>query len=169
LSPLAMDQILSVYKVNDLSERVRVFGTITYYQPGSAVVLQSGTKSLWIETQTRQPLRIGDIATAIGFPYAYDRVLSLVDGEIRDSGIQDPIPRIRRPGGNWPCGIRASQSDTNLIWFRLRVRSLPRFAERSKMSTSSQKVAGYSQPSIAIQGKPPLLQCGTCRSTQESG
>lgn len=92
LPALPMDQILSTYNVDDNSDRVRVNGTITYYQPGSAVVLESGAKSLWIATQTREPLRIGDIATAIGFPSAHDRILSLVDAEIRDTGIQAPIP-----------------------------------------------------------------------------
>jgi diguanylate cyclase (GGDEF)-like protein len=92
LAPVPMDRILSTYNVNDLSERVRVYGTITYYQPGSAVVLESGTKSIWIATQTREQLRVGDIASAIGFPYSHDRALSLVDSEIRDTGIQAPIP-----------------------------------------------------------------------------
>lgn len=92
LPALPMDRILSNYRINDSSDRVRVNGTITYYQPGIAVVLESGSKSLWIATQTREPLRIGDIATAIGFPSAHDRILSLVDAEIRDTGIQAPIP-----------------------------------------------------------------------------
>lgn len=92
LRPVPMDQILSASKVNDLSERIRVIGTITYTQPGSAAVLQSGSKSLWISTQTREPLHVGDIATATGFPSAHDRVLSLVDAEIRDTGIEAPIP-----------------------------------------------------------------------------
>jgi diguanylate cyclase (GGDEF)-like protein len=92
LKPTPIDQILSAFQVNDLSDRVRVVGTITYFQPGSAVVLESGSKSLWIATQSREPLRVGDIATAIGFPAAHDRVLSLVDAEIHDTGIQEPIP-----------------------------------------------------------------------------
>lgn len=37
------------------TQRVRVHGTITYYQPGSSVVLQNGTKSLWISTMTHWP------------------------------------------------------------------------------------------------------------------
>jgi hypothetical protein len=40
--------ILAGYRVDDLTRRIRVHGTITYYQPGSAVVLQDGSKSLWI-------------------------------------------------------------------------------------------------------------------------
>jgi diguanylate cyclase (GGDEF)-like protein len=86
-----MDQILSGYHVRDSTRRVQVHGTITYYQPGSAVVLQDGSKSLWISTHTREPLQIGDLADGTGFPDAHDRLLSLTDGEIRDRHILAPI------------------------------------------------------------------------------
>ena len=86
-----MDQILSGYHVRDSTPRVQVHGTITYYQPGSAVVLQDGSKSLWISTHTREPLQIGDLADGTGFPDAHDRLLSLTDGEIRDRHILAPI------------------------------------------------------------------------------
>jgi diguanylate cyclase (GGDEF)-like protein len=84
LSITPMDQILSDYHVRDLTRRVQVRGTITYYQPGSAVVLQDGYKSLWISTHTREPLRIGNYAEASGFPDAHDRMLTLTDSEIQD-------------------------------------------------------------------------------------
>jgi diguanylate cyclase (GGDEF)-like protein len=86
-----MDQVLAEYDVSDLSRRIRVHGTITYYQPGAAVVFQEGSKSLWIATHTREPLQIGDLADATGFPDAHDRILTLTDGEIRDSQIQAPV------------------------------------------------------------------------------
>jgi diguanylate cyclase (GGDEF)-like protein len=86
-----MDKVLAVYNMRDLTPRVRVQGTITYYQPGSAIVLQSGSKSLWIATHTREPLQIGDEADATGFPDAHDRLLTLTDAEIRDSHILAPI------------------------------------------------------------------------------
>jgi diguanylate cyclase (GGDEF)-like protein len=86
-----MDQVLAVYHVNDLTPRVRVQGTITYYQPGSAIVLQDGSKSLWIETHTREPLQIGDQADATGFPDAHERLLTLTDGEILDREVFQPI------------------------------------------------------------------------------
>jgi diguanylate cyclase (GGDEF)-like protein len=82
-----MDQILANYRVQDLTPRVRVHGVITFYQPGLAVVLQDGPKSLWIATHTREPLQIGDLADATGFPDAHERLLTLSDGEIRDSHI----------------------------------------------------------------------------------
>ena len=87
-----MDRILSVYHVRELTSRVRVHGTITYYQPGSALVLQDGPKSLWISTHSREPLRVGDLADATGFPESHDRVLTLSDAEIKDTGIYAPIP-----------------------------------------------------------------------------
>ena len=86
-----MDKVLAGYNVRDLTERIRVHGTITYYQPGTAVVLQDGPKSLWISTHTHEPLEIGDIADGTGFPDAHDRILTLTDGEFKDSHIPSPV------------------------------------------------------------------------------
>ena len=86
-----MDQILSGYHLRDMSHRIQVHGTITYYEPGSVVVLQDGTKSLWVSTHTHEPLQIGDYAVASGFPDAHDRFLELNDSEIFDSHIPAPI------------------------------------------------------------------------------
>jgi diguanylate cyclase (GGDEF)-like protein len=68
-----------------------VQGTITYYQPGSALVLQSGSKSLWIVTQDREDLKIGDVADATGIPDVRDGFLTLTRSEIKDSGVRSPI------------------------------------------------------------------------------
>jgi len=85
-----MDKIMSSYFAHDLSQRVRVRGTITYYQPGSTVVLQNGDKSLWISTHASNPMRIGDVAVATGFPDAHAGYLALTDGEIEDTNIYQP-------------------------------------------------------------------------------
>jgi diguanylate cyclase (GGDEF)-like protein len=87
-----MDEILKGYSVHDQSQRVRVHGTITYSQPGSAVVLQDGAKSLWISTLSEQPLRVGDLADATGFPDARDGSLALTHAEIEDSNVASPVP-----------------------------------------------------------------------------
>jgi len=86
-----MDRVLVDYHMRDLTPRIRVQGIITYYEPGAAIVLEDGSKSLWIETNTRDPLQIGDQADAIGFPDAHNRLLTLTDGEIQDSHIFRPI------------------------------------------------------------------------------
>jgi diguanylate cyclase (GGDEF)-like protein len=86
-----MDQVLAVYHLRDFTPRVRIDGTITYYQPGSAVVLQNGRKSLWVATHTLDPLQIGNRAAVTGFPDAHDRMLTLTDGEVQDSHIFAPV------------------------------------------------------------------------------
>jgi diguanylate cyclase (GGDEF)-like protein len=86
-----MDEVLWAYHVRDLTRRVRVRGTITYYQPGWGAVLQDGTKSLWISTHRSDPLRIGNLAEATGFPDARSSFLALTDGEIEDSHVFAPV------------------------------------------------------------------------------
>ena len=95
-----LNKILGGYHYRDSSSRIRVHGAITYYQPGSAVVLQDGDRSLWIRTNTDIPLRIGDLADATGFPdilvtdqarSANDGFFTLTHSEIKDSGVQAPV------------------------------------------------------------------------------
>jgi len=86
-----MDEILAEYRVRDLTARVRVHGTITYFQPGAAVVLEDGIRSIWIDTETSDPLQVGDVADAYGFPDVHSGFLNLVRGEIQDSHVQAPI------------------------------------------------------------------------------
>jgi len=86
-----MGKIMSGYHVQDQSQRVRVHGTITYYEPGRAVVLQDGSKSMWVTTLARNPMQIGDLADATGFPDVNNGALVLTHGEIEDSHLQAPI------------------------------------------------------------------------------
>jgi diguanylate cyclase (GGDEF)-like protein len=86
-----MDQIITGYREQVPSQRMRVQGAITYYQPGSSVVLQSGPKSLWVQTHSIAPMRIGDLADATGFPGIHDGFLTLTHGAIQDSRVQAPI------------------------------------------------------------------------------
>jgi diguanylate cyclase (GGDEF)-like protein len=83
LTPI--DRVITLYHFDRTTPRVRIHGTITYYLPGSALVLQDGAKSIWISTQMTTPLRIGDAADAIGFPDVHDGFVSLTYGEARDS------------------------------------------------------------------------------------
>jgi signal transduction histidine kinase len=91
MPPMGMDKVMSVYKSNDMTPRVRVRGVITYYQPGSAVVIQDGKNGIWLDTHTRDPLRVGDLADGTGFPDARDRRLTLTSAEVRDSHVSAPI------------------------------------------------------------------------------
>ena len=86
-----MDQILNGYHVQVLSKRVRVHGTITYFQSGSAIVLQDGPRSLWIQTRSIAPEQVGDVAEVTGFPGLHDGFLTLTNGEIYDDHVQAPV------------------------------------------------------------------------------
>jgi diguanylate cyclase (GGDEF)-like protein len=86
-----LDEILKTYDVQDRTKRVRVRGTITYYEPGSAVVLQDGDKGLWIMTQFEKPLEIGDRASASGFPDVRNGSLTLTRANIQSEGVSSPI------------------------------------------------------------------------------
>lgn len=88
---IPMDKAMSAFNVFDRTERVRVQGSITYYQPGSAVVLQNGAHSIWIAVHTVAPLEIGDKADATGFPDPHFGFLALTDGEIQDTHIYAPV------------------------------------------------------------------------------
>jgi diguanylate cyclase (GGDEF)-like protein len=79
-----LDEVLFVSNVEDRTPRVRVKGVITYYLPGTAVVLQSGSKALYIQTQYEGPLMVGDLAMASGIPNANNGDLALTAGLIED-------------------------------------------------------------------------------------
>lgn len=110
-----MDKILSAYSVIDLTRRVRVEGTITYYQPGSAVVLQNGNSSLWISTRTNEPMQVGDFAEATGYPDERSGFLALYDGQVEDTHAFKPVEpqqAIWRDLADWSSGnARGHQND----------------------------------------------------------
>ena len=99
LPPTPMDEVFRGYKVFDARERVRVHGVVTLYDPGAAVVLQDGPKSIWISTQTRIPLRVGDLADATGFPDSRAGHLTLTSAEVLDRKTQAPIVPLRTTSG----------------------------------------------------------------------
>jgi len=86
-----MDRIITGYNVQELTQRIRVHGTITYDQPGDALVLQDGTKSAWVSTASYQPMQIGDAADAIGFPDVQNGFLKLTHSEFIDHEAQAPV------------------------------------------------------------------------------
>jgi diguanylate cyclase (GGDEF)-like protein len=157
-----MDKVLSNSYVRDLSQRVRVKGTLTYHQPGSSVVLQNGKESLWISTRSSVPLRIGDLVIATGFPDAHEGFLALTDGEIQDTNIFEPIqpqPATWRQLATWNSGDPdGHQSD--LISFEGQVVTAVRAGSQDEfVITSDGKLftAVYRHPPI---GRPlrPMLQ-----------
>jgi diguanylate cyclase (GGDEF)-like protein len=102
-----MDQILNGYSADDRTQRVRVRGTITYYLPGTAVVLQDGQRTLWISTQYEGPLRIGEVADATGFPDIHNDYAILTQGEISEAGLRSPANAVHSDSTELALGKHA--------------------------------------------------------------
>lgn len=86
-----LDKLLAVTNVRNLTQRVRVHGTVTYVEPGHALTLQEGAHSLWINSESQTRLRIGDEADAIGFPIQNENIQILTRAELRLSGHRTPL------------------------------------------------------------------------------
>lgn len=157
-----MDEVLRAYHLQNLTDRVRIHGTITYYEPGSAIILQDGDKSLWIKTMATGEVHIGDLADVTGFPEVQDGALTLNNAEIRDSRIQAPIAPV---AANW-LQLASRGSDVrnhifDLVSIEGQVVTAVREASQDEyvvLSDGQLLTAVYSYPDIAIQGHaPPMI------------
>lgn len=90
------DEILHTLDIDDRTERVRVQGTITYYQPGAAMVLQDGVNALWVDTLSEEPRRVGDHAIVSGFPDVRNGsvVLTRAEVESTESGVPLTVEKV---------------------------------------------------------------------------
>ncbi len=150
-----MDEVLAANLVEDRTRRVRVQGTITYYQPGSAVVLQNGAKSLWVMTQFEGPLRVGDWADATGFPAVNGTSLTLARAEIEDSQHLSPIAPRQVSGEQLAFGAEAF----NLVSIEGKVLTTAREAAQDEyVLQAGDKVfsAIYRHPQIPGADLPPM-------------
>jgi diguanylate cyclase (GGDEF)-like protein len=86
-----MDSTLPFFHPVSQTRRVHIQGIVTYYQAGSAVVLQQGTKSIWVQTAFQQPLRAGSWADVTGFPDVHNNFVTLANGEIHQGSSYAPI------------------------------------------------------------------------------
>jgi len=91
ISETPMDEVLGSYKVQDLSSRVRVTGTLTYYYPTTMGILQNGDRSIRVMTSQITALHVGDQAEAIGIPFVDHYFLTLKMGDIRNTGTAAPV------------------------------------------------------------------------------
>lgn len=87
----SMGEILNTYHEDSRTQRIHVRGVITYYQPGSTVVLENAEKTLRISTRTYTPLRVGDLADVTGFPDLSNGFLTLNSAEVLDTQERAPI------------------------------------------------------------------------------
>lgn len=86
-----MNRVITGYRIVDETQRVHVRGSLTYYQPGTAMVIEDGERSLWISTASYQPLHLGDLIEVTGFPDVHDGFLTLTRAEAKDTLTARPV------------------------------------------------------------------------------
>jgi len=71
--------------------RVKVAGTVTYFEPGRRLFLQDSEQGVEVQTDSRKPLQVGDYVEALGFVGRGEYSPVLQDAVYRKLGIAPPL------------------------------------------------------------------------------
>ncbi len=90
--------------------RVKVSGTVIYFDPGTGIFLQDGNHGVEIKSKQREPLKPGDMVEAIGYVSQGDYTPVLEDGVYRKIAASEPPPPARVDSdealaGNYDCQL----------------------------------------------------------------
>lgn len=90
--------------------RVKVAGTVIYFDPGTALFLQDGGHGVQVLTKERDPLQLGDQVEALGFVSQGDYTPLLQDAVYRKIAVKEPVrpPRVTLDEvltGNYDCQL----------------------------------------------------------------
>ena len=82
----AIGRVIASRYVENNSERVRVRGTVTFYEPGNSVVIEHDGESLLAFTHDFQPVALGSVVDVIGFAAGSGYGPTLEGAEIYPTG-----------------------------------------------------------------------------------
>lgn len=85
----------------DSDHRVRVIGTVTYFQPGDSLILQEGHRGILTKTVQRSNAKVGDQIEVVGFPIPTPSGPFLEDAVFRSTG----------SSGNSPEAVHVTAAD----------------------------------------------------------
>jgi diguanylate cyclase (GGDEF)-like protein len=80
---IPMDDVVSAFRYSNQSDRVRIVGTLTYYEPGALVVLEHQGRSMLVKTSSTLPFHPGVGVEATGFPAIEGENVRLEDAQLR--------------------------------------------------------------------------------------
>ena len=78
-----MDRVIYSYRAENDSRRVRITGTLTYFESGEVAVLEKDGQAILIATESTDRLQIGSTVEAIGFPELTRGTVQLIRGQVR--------------------------------------------------------------------------------------
>jgi diguanylate cyclase (GGDEF)-like protein len=88
----SIGRIMTGYYVTDSSQRVHVRGSITLYQPGLELVLETPDRqAIKVNSFEQSPLRIGQLVDVVGFPDPHEYSEMLSDASVLPSAQMQPI------------------------------------------------------------------------------
>jgi len=82
----SIDGLLQFTPQGSLGHRVKVSGTVVYFQPGNALFIQDGSHGLHCQTLLREPLQPGDQVEVLGSPAKGEYTPILEDAIYRKIG-----------------------------------------------------------------------------------
>lgn len=85
-----LGSLLQFTPQENFGHRVRVSGTVTYYEPGRVLYLDDGEHGLEVQTREQTALRLGDRVEALGFPARGEYTPVLQDAVFRRIGSGPP-------------------------------------------------------------------------------
>ena len=80
---IPMDDVIHAYRFSNESQRVRITGTLTYFEPGALAVVEQNGRSMLVKTNSTLPLHAGVGVEATGFPSVAEETVHLEDGQLR--------------------------------------------------------------------------------------
>jgi len=94
LTPLS--KVMSGYYSLDESQRVHIRGSLTLYQPGLQLVLQTPDGQAVLVTSWEQaPLHMGQVVDVVGYPDPHDSSVVLRDGSVAPTSSAEVIQPVR--------------------------------------------------------------------------
>jgi len=83
LPAVSMDEVIYSYRSNNESQRVRITGTLTYFESGELAVVEQQGQAMLVETGSTPPLHAGMTVEATGFPEIVNGTVRLVHGQLQ--------------------------------------------------------------------------------------
>jgi diguanylate cyclase (GGDEF)-like protein len=80
---IPMDEVVYAYRFSNQSHRVRINGTLTYFEPGALAIVELDGRSMLVKTNSTLPLHAGVGVEATGFPSVEEETVRLEDGQLR--------------------------------------------------------------------------------------
>lgn len=91
LPAVPLNEVIHAYRRGEESERVRVVGTLTYYEPESVAIIQRNGQAMLLSTGTTEPISTGTEVEATGFPEITDDSIWINHAQLRSLKRTSPV------------------------------------------------------------------------------